>query len=332
MPDRCSMGGAALMLAQRAATLMRTTINRLLVWDAMETAQPATGDTGAAPDVSRKIDYLALNREFTAGVMGPAVSALTPERDGPWRVLDAGTGTGGALPELIELARGSGGSVLAVDLDADAAEVARTLTVTLDAGDLAEVRVADLREVVREARASGELFDVIWAADVVWPAAFGDPDAVVAELAGALAPGGVLGLFTANYYQSMFLPGHSRIERLIRTASELTWGIPSDGPAHYERLGAWMRQAGLEDVRLRVLPVAGPMTDPVVRGYVEQIVWPEMRHAVAARGRAAGMSDDDVARAGELLDPGSPTYAGRDPDGYAVAPMLLWTGTAARRA
>ena len=151
---------------------------------------------------------------------------------------------------------------------------------------------------------------------------------MVAELAGVLQPGGVLGLFTTNYYQSMFLPGHSRIERLIRTASELTWGIPDDGPTHYERLGAWLRQAGLAEVTLRVFPVAGPLADPVVRNYVEQIVWPEMRHAVRSRGRAAGMTDADVDRAVELLDPDSSAYVGLDPDGFAMAPMLLWTGKA----
>jgi len=289
---------------------------------------PARGDTGAGPDVSRKIDYLALNREFTAGVIEQAVTMLTPGRVGRWRVLDAGTGAGGALPELITLARTSGGSVLAVDLDAEAIEVARICVAELGAETEAEVRVADLRQITREAAESGELFDVIWSADVIWPATFEDPAAVVAELAGALAPGGVLGLFTANYYQSMFLPGHSRIERLIRTASELTWGIPDDGPTHYERLGAWMRDAGLTDVELRVFPVAGPLNDPVIRNYVEQIVWSEMRHAVSSRGRAAGMSDADVARATELLDPASPSYAGAGPDGFAMAPMLLWTGKA----
>lgn len=72
---------------------------------------------------------------------------------------------------------------------------------------------------------------------MVWPATFDDPARVVAELAGALTPGAVLALFTTNYYQSMFLPGHSRLERLIRTASEITWGLPDDGPTHYERLG-----------------------------------------------------------------------------------------------
>lgn len=298
---------------------------------AREGDRPTAGDTEAGPDVSHKLEYLALNREFTLGVIERAVKALAPGRAGEWRVLDAGTGAGGALPELIALARTSTGSVLAVDLDADAVQVARRRIDELGAQQEAEVRVADLRQIARASTESGDVFDVIWSADVIWPATFDDPAAVVAELADALAPGGVLGLFTANYYQSMFLPGHSRIERLIRTASELTWGISDDGPTHYERLGPWMRQVGLTDVALKVFPVAGPLTDPRIRNYVEQIVWPEMRHAVAARGRAAGMGDADIGRAEELLDPDSPSYAGTDPGGFAMAPMLLWTGQAPER-
>jgi hypothetical protein len=53
--------------------------------------------------------------------------------------------------------------------------------------------------------------------------------------------------------------------------------------------------------------------------------WPEMSHAVAAHGRSAGMSETDVARAEELLDPGSPAWVGADPDAF-VLPTLLWTG------
>jgi hypothetical protein len=38
----------------------------------------------------------------------------------------------------------------------------------------------------------------------------------------------VVALFYSNYYQAMFLPGHSRLERQLRTASELRWGLPGD--------------------------------------------------------------------------------------------------------
>ncbi|GAB2505368.1 class I SAM-dependent methyltransferase [Nocardiopsis aegyptia] len=191
-----------------------------------------------------------------------------------------------------------------------------------------DLRVADLRDVAGEASTDGRGFDLIWSSDVVWPATFEDPAGIVRTLVRALAPGGVLALYTTNYYQSMFLPGHSRLERLVRTASELTWGLPGDGPTHYERLGAWMRAAGLADVEPRVHPVSASSTEPTARAYLERIVWPEMRHAAASHGRAAGMGEADLARAEELLDPDSAEWIGADPDAYVVQPTILWTGRA----
>ncbi len=286
-------------------------------------------DTGAGPDTSGYLDYLTTNRGFTAPAVEAAVASIALVDPGrPTQVLDAGTGAGGALPALAQLADafGSGGTVLAVDRDARAVEVARSQTPDLAS---VELRVGDLREVAAEASSNGGTYDVIWSSDVIWPATFEDPSAVVRELADALASRGTLALFTTNYYQSMLLPGHSRLERLIRTASELTWGIPDDGPAHYERLGAWMRQAGLVDVAVRSFPLAASaVPGSAARAYLEQIVWPEMRHAVASRGRAAGMSDADVARAEDLLDPAGADWVGNDPDAFVVHPTLLWTGRA----
>ncbi|WP_197285785.1 bifunctional 2-polyprenyl-6-hydroxyphenol methylase/3-demethylubiquinol 3-O-methyltransferase UbiG [Nocardiopsis sp. NRRL B-16309] len=285
-------------------------------------------DTGAGPDTSRYVDYLVANRDFAAPAVSAAVAAIPlPEPDRALRILDAGTGGGGALPELLAVARRSGGTVLAVDADARAIEAARDRVDGAPAPDL-DLRVADLRDVAGEAATAERGFDLIWSSDVVWPATFEDPAAIVRALAGALAPGGVLALFTTNYYQSMFLPGHSRLERLVRTASELTWGLPVDGPTHYERLGAWMRGAGLADVALRVLPLAAPSSEPAARTFLEQIAWPEMRHAAASHGRAAGMDDADLARAEALLDPDSAQWVGSDPDAYVVQPTILWTGRA----
>ncbi|WP_422771461.1 class I SAM-dependent methyltransferase [Plantactinospora sp. WMMC1484] len=296
-----------------------------------EKQQLPVADTGAGPDTRGYLDYLLTNRNFTAPAVAAAVASITPEISGrPLRVLDAGTGAGGALPELIALVRaagGPGGTVVAVDVDERAVEVAGRQLGDLNLGAApVDLRVADLRDVAAGAVTSGERFDLIWSSDVVWPTTFDNPAEVVQTLAGALVPGGTLALFTTNYYQSMLLPGHSRLERLIRTASELTWGLPGDGPTHYERLGAWLRAAGLADVAVRAFPLAGMASEPAARAFLEQIVWPEMRHAVASHGRAAGMSETDIVRAGELLDPEGPAWVGDDPHTYVVQPTLLWTG------
>ncbi|WP_312976882.1 class I SAM-dependent methyltransferase [Corynebacterium sp.] len=299
-------------------------------------------DTGEGPYTGNYLDYLLTNRNFTAPAVAGAVSVLTApviarsvSTGQPVRILDAGTGAGGALPELSGLAAEvpEGGTVLAVDVDGSAVALARQQIAALhdtgaSAGVRVDLRVADLRGVAAEAALTGQFFDLIWSSDVIWPEAFDDPEGVVSELSRALAPGGILALFTTNYYQSTLLPGHTRLERLIRTASEMTWGLPDDGPYQYERLGAWMRQAGLHDVTPTSFPLTGMASEPTARAFLEQIVWPEMRHAVSANGRAAGMSDDDVVRAEHLLDPAGQEWIGNDPDAFVLQPTLLWTGRA----
>lgn len=47
---------------------------------------------------------------------------------------------------------------------------------------------------------------------VAWPGNFDDPASIVARMARAVLPVGVVALFYSNYYQSLFLPGRSRLQ------------------------------------------------------------------------------------------------------------------------
>ncbi|GAA1455089.1 class I SAM-dependent methyltransferase [Nocardiopsis tropica] len=271
------------------------------------------------------VPYLLANRAFVAPAVEQAVGAM--DLSGRTRLLDAGTGAGGGLVALARAA-GPGARVLAVDRNADVLDLAREHARAEGVSDRVQVRAADLVDVLDEAAGSGDGFDAIWASDVVWPGNFDDPGALVARAARALAPGGVLGLFTSNYYQAMFLPGHSRLERAARTASELNWGIPSGGPAHYELHTVWMEAAGLLDVHVNVFPrVGSPVdADPTVRPYLENAVWPELRESLVKRGADAGLSSDEVAEAERLLTPGHPDYIVDTAGYYMVHPTLLAVG------
>ncbi|NJP65187.1 SAM-dependent methyltransferase [Streptomyces spiramenti] len=271
------------------------------------------------------ITYLQVNRAFLAPVIERAVARLgLGDRR---RVLDVGTGAGGGLVALAR-ATGPAGRVLAVDRSEDALALARRHAATEGVIDRVRFEAADLLTVASQA-AAGERFDAIWAGDVIWPGNVPAPQRAVAQLADALAPGGVLALFTSNYYNATFLPGHPRLERQLMTASELNWGIPADGPDHYARHVHWMHDAGLTDVRLHVLPRTGfPVDqDPTVRAYLESIVWPELLGAARTKGREAGMSSEDLELAEALLRPGGPKYIADEPGYYLVHPALLVTGT-----
>ncbi|AUS77037.1 class I SAM-dependent methyltransferase [Actinoalloteichus sp. AHMU CJ021] len=271
------------------------------------------------------VTYLLSNRAFVAPAVERAVETLG--LSGRRRLLDAGTGAGGGLVALARAA-GPDSEVLGVDLNPDVLSLARTHAEEEGVADRVRLRAGDLLATLDEATGSGVAFDAIWGSDVVWPGNFEDPAAVVAAMAGALAPDGVLGLFTSNYYQSMFLPGHARLQRALRTASELNWGLPGGGERHYDRHVHWMVAAGLRDIRVQVFPrVAFPVDDdPTARPYLERVVWPELLEAARSRGAEAGLGDEDIRLLGTLLTPGGQGYVLDDPGYYLVHPTLLVTG------
>lgn len=260
--------------------------------------------------------YLLANREFMAPAVEGAIDSL--KLPATARVLEAGTGAGGSLPPLARAAA----SVEAIDLNPAVIPLAAEYARRNGVAEQIDLRVADLPEVVT--RAGG--YDAIWASDVVWPGNFADPAATVAEMAGALRPGGVLGLFYSGYYRATVLPGHSRLERLIYAASELCWKLPADGPHHQDRHLAWMVSAELVDIEFAVFPRIGYPVDESVCAYLEAAVWPEHLTSVRECGHLVGIDDADREEIQALLTPGSDRYVLDEPGYHVTYPAVLASG------
>ncbi|MGH3917170.1 MAG: class I SAM-dependent methyltransferase [Pseudonocardiaceae bacterium] len=272
----------------------------------------SAGPTNLNPGLAT---YLLTHRDF----MAPAVASLHLPAGA--RVLDAGTGAGGALPALARAAT----AVEGIDLNPAVVPIAAAHAQRSGVGERVTVRVGDLTEVLTEANAD-EPYDAIWASDVVWPGNFADPTATVADMAAALRPGGVIALFYSNYYRATFLPGHGRLERLILAASELRWKLPADGPRRHDRYLAWLLGAGFVDVRLAVLPRIGFPVDAVVRAYLESTVWPEHLASVRECGHLVGLGHADLDEVRVLLTPDSDRYVLDEPGYHVVLPAVLASG------
>ena len=270
-------------------------------------------------------DYLVTNRDFMAPAVEQAIDTL--DLSAARRVLDVGTGGGGALPALVRVA-GPEALIVGVDLQPGVIELAARHAEQAGVRSAVNLVAAAVADVLAEAAALGGTFDAVWASDVVWPGNFADPGDLVRRFVPALAPGGLVAVFTSNYYQAMFLPGHSQLERKLRTASELRWGMPQDGPHHHERHVSWLLDAGLRDVALRVVPRVGfPLgADPTVRPYLEGAVFSELLASTRSHGEAAGLTPAELRQAEDLLDPSGDAYVLDEPGYYVVHPALLVTG------
>ena len=132
---------------------------------------------------------------------------------GPRRVLDAGCGTGRVAAELAR----RGVEVVGVDLDADMLEVARSKAPAIEwrHADLATVDLSD-----------GAPFDVVVAAgNVLVFVEHGTEQAVVANLARHLAPGGALvaGFQLDRHYDLASYDQHCRAAGLEVAERWATW-------------------------------------------------------------------------------------------------------------
>jgi len=149
-----------------------------------------------------------------------ATGALTPrsdQGDRPWRILDAGCGTGVSTDYLCHLNPGS--SVLAVDISAGALEVARERTRRSGAAKA-------VRELRIEQRSLLDLagegpFDYINSVGVLHH--LREPEAGLQSLAGLLRPGGLLHLFL--YADG----GRWEIHRTQRALARLAAGSGAEG-------------------------------------------------------------------------------------------------------
>ena len=149
-----------------------------------------------------------------------ATGALTPRSDQgerPWRILDAGCGTGVSTDYLCHLNPGS--SVLAVDISAGALEVARERTRRSGAAKA-------VRELRIEQRSLLDLagegpFDYINSVGVLHH--LREPEAGLQSLAGLLRPGGLLHLFL--YADG----GRWEIHRTQRALARLAAGSGAEG-------------------------------------------------------------------------------------------------------
>ncbi|MDQ3761421.1 MAG: class I SAM-dependent methyltransferase [Actinomycetota bacterium] len=269
---------------------------------------------------------LTIGREFYAPAVERAVASLNLAAGA--RVLDAGTGGGGAIPPLAR-AVGATGSVLAVDRDPTLAALASDYAKEAENADRVTVQVGDIIKVLADASTAPEnSFDAIWAADVVYPVYFAEPADVIRQMAQALRPGGIIALFYPKHNYATFLPGYPLLEHGLLTASEISWGAPVDGPRHRERHLSWLLDADLEDVSLKVFPQAYfPVgTNSTARQFLELGVWPILRENAVNFGAEAGLSTEDVDKVQRLLTPGDPHYVLDEPGYFIVLPATLSTG------
>jgi SAM-dependent methyltransferase len=267
-------------------------------------------DDTPARDYSRK---LQLFNQFAEPELREAIASLHLTRG--MHVLDAGCGTGEALPWFRE-ELGANATVVGVDLSAAHAAAARARK----SSDIF-VAQADLQRPPF-ARAS---FDLIWSVNTINH--LHDARGAAERLASLLRPGGRLVLGQSSLLPDMYFAWDARLERVVTEAVRQyyrdRYHLDERDLAAVRGLLGVMRGAKLNNVQARTVMIerVSPLK-PHDEAYLYEAIF---RDTWGQRLRPY-LSDDDYEELLGLCDPASPGFALRRPDFHFLQSFTLMIG------
>lgn len=254
--------------------------------DANATTDPAAVTNAISPPVAATyiIRGGRIGRErlrVLSEVMAPGTASLLDRigiRPG-FRVLDVGCG-GGDVATVLSAHAGAGGRVVGIDIDAEAVAIARAEAAERGVAGISYV-VGDFRDPAVLAAAQGP-FDLVYARFVLSHLA--DPDAAIATLAGAVAPGGVVAVEDVDFSGHFCFPPSADFDAYLafyRAAARALGADPEIGQSLPARLAA----AGIEAIGTAVTQPAG-LDGPV------KLIAPLTLSAIIPAVTAAGLADE----------------------------------------
>jgi SAM-dependent methyltransferase len=231
------------------------------------------------------------------------------------RILNAGCGTGEALPWLLEEVEPSG-HVIGVDLAAAHVDVAR-----LYASANIEVLRGDLLTVPL----SPASFDFIWCVNTINH--LHDPIHGVNRLATLLRARGRIALGQSSLLPDMYFAWDSRLERAtneaVRRYYRERYSLDERDLTSVRALVGVLRGANLQNVTARTILIerVSPV-DPATECYLLDTIF---RDTWGERLRPY-LSDDDYAELARVCDPQHSQFALRRPDFHFLQSFTLVTG------
>jgi SAM-dependent methyltransferase len=231
------------------------------------------------------------------------------------RVLDAGCGTGEALPWLLDEVNPSG-SVVGIDLASAHVEAARgyaSASIEVIQGDLLAAQLPPAS------------IDFVWCVNTINH--FRDPIRAVAKLTSLLRPRGRIALGQSSLLPDMYFAWDSRLERVtneaVRQYYRDRYSLDERDLTSVRAIVGVLRAANLQNVGARTVLIerVSPV-DTATEGYLRDTIF---RDTWGERLRPY-LSDGDYTELGHLCDPQHPQFALRRPDFHFLQSFTLVTG------
>jgi SAM-dependent methyltransferase len=231
------------------------------------------------------------------------------------RVLDAGCGTGEALPWLLDEVKPSG-DVVGIDLAAAHVNAARLY---------ASANIGVLQGDLLTAQLTPESFDFIWCVNTINH--LRDPVHGVNRLAALLRPRGRIALGQSSLLPDMYFAWDSRLERLtneaVRQYYRERYSLDEHDLTSVRAIVGVLREANLLNVTARTVLIerVSPVDAATERYLLDSI----FRGTWGERLRPY-LSDDDYAELARVSDPQNAQFALRRPDFHFLQTFTLVIG------
>jgi SAM-dependent methyltransferase len=231
------------------------------------------------------------------------------------RILDAGCGTGEALPWLLDEVSPSG-SVVGIDLASAHAEAAR---------GYASANIEVIQGDLLAAQLPPASIDFVWCVNTINH--FRDPIQAVAKLTTLLRPRGRIALGQSSLLPDMYFAWDSRLERVtneaVRQYYRDRYSLDERDLTSVRAIVGVLRAASLQNVGARTILIerVSPV-DTATEGYLRDTIF---RDTWGERLRPY-LSDGDYTELGHLCDPQHPQFALRRPDFHFLQSFTLVTG------
>ncbi len=278
----------------------------------MTQTSPTVGTVGLLGDSTQR-DYsrkLHMFNSFAEAELREAIASL--DLKSGMRILDAGCGTGEALPWLLNEVE-PGGSVLGVDLASAHVDAARRYLAP---------QTLILQANLLHAPLPPASFDGIWCANTIHH--LRDPLPGVKLLASLLRPGGRIALGQSSFLPDMYFAWDSRLERLtneaVRRYYQERYALREQDLSAVRSLVGLLRRAGLRNVRARTFMIerVSPLR-PSDEAYLLETIF---RNTWGERLRPY-LSSDDYEELRRLCDPRHSQFALRRPDFHFLQTFTL---------
>ena len=234
-----------------------------------------------------------------------------------WRVLDAGCGAGNFLPWLADLV-GPGGSIAALDLAPDNIAVVEARLADWRLPTPVEARVGSVTALPY----ADDAFDALWCANTSQYLTDDELATALAEMRRVVRPGGLVAIKDTDPAVTHMLPAPPALELRNRAAAARAGNVQMQGVMRATNLPAWLRRAGLTDVRRRTTLIErGTPGDPAVRQMLR-----DFYAFYAARAQTLDLSAEDQAYWARLREPGEVERLLDHPDFYSCEGNILAVG------